>query len=407
MASLVFFKGGEPLKSRYRRFRIRTVEGIDDFASMEEVLERHYGKLAEKGERPADLVVVDGGIGQLGRARAVLSRHGFGDTDLIGLAKRDEIIVRESGELKLPRKSPALKLLQRVRDEAHRFAITYHRLLRDQRTTTSELDLVPGIGRIKKLSLLHHFGSVEAIRAAGPRTWPRSAASTARTWPTSSPTSRSSEKRGDDALRSTAPGTRPWTASWVTWPPSAGLARATLEAYQRDLIWAPAPLGRGRRPSAIPAGSRPRTCAPSCVERGGRAGARSRARLVSTLRSFGRFLAAEGLADQRSRRPPCRGPADRPHALPDALSVTQVERLLATVGGSEPRPLRDRAILEVLYGCGLRVSELCGMDLVDLDRREATVRVRGKGSKTRVVPVGAAGPARPSAAGSSRGGACC
>ncbi|MEZ4388712.1 MAG: excinuclease ABC subunit UvrC [Candidatus Krumholzibacteriia bacterium] len=167
VASLVTFKGGEPLKSRYRRFRIRTVAGVDDFASMEEVLERHYGKVAARGERPADLVVVDGGIGQLGRARAVLARHGFGDTDLIGLAKRDEIIVRESGELKLPRKSPALKLLQRVRDEAHRFAITYHRLLRDQRTTASELDLIPGIGRIKKLSLLHHFGSVEALREAG------------------------------------------------------------------------------------------------------------------------------------------------------------------------------------------------------------------------------------------------
>jgi excinuclease ABC subunit C len=167
VASLVTFRAGEPLKSRYRRFRIRTVEGVDDFASMEEVLDRHYGKLAARGERPADLVVVDGGIGQLGRARAVLSRHGFGDTDLIGLAKRDEVIVRESGELKLPRKSPALKLLQRVRDEAHRFAITYHRLLRDQRTTASELDLIPGIGRMKKLALLHHFGSVEALRTAG------------------------------------------------------------------------------------------------------------------------------------------------------------------------------------------------------------------------------------------------
>jgi excinuclease ABC subunit C len=168
VASLVFFKGGEPLKSRYRRFRIKTVEGVDDFASMEEVLDRYYGKLAAKDERPADLVVVDGGVGQLGRARAVLARHGFADTDLIGLAKREETIVRETGELSLSRKSPALKLLQRVRDEAHRFAITYHRLLRDQRTTASELDLIPGIGRVKKLSLLHHFGSVKAIRAATP-----------------------------------------------------------------------------------------------------------------------------------------------------------------------------------------------------------------------------------------------
>jgi len=168
VASLVYFKGGEPLKSRYRRFRIKTVEGVDDFASMEEVLDRYYGKLAGKEERPADLVVVDGGIGQLGRARSVLARHGFADTDLIGLAKREETIVRETGEVKLSRKSPALKLLQRVRDEAHRFAITYHRLLRDQRTTASELDLIPGIGRVKKLSLLHHFGSVKAIRNATP-----------------------------------------------------------------------------------------------------------------------------------------------------------------------------------------------------------------------------------------------
>ncbi len=166
VASLVFFRGGEPLKSRYRRFKIRTVEGPDDFASMEEVLDRHYGRLADEGERPADLVVVDGGVGQLGRARAVLARHGFADTDLIGLAKREETIVREDGELNLPRRSEALRLLQRVRDEAHRFAITYHRLLRDQRTTASELDLIPGIGRVKKLSLLHHFGSARAVAAA-------------------------------------------------------------------------------------------------------------------------------------------------------------------------------------------------------------------------------------------------
>lgn len=166
VASLVYFKGGEPLKARYRRFRIRIVTGPDDLASMEEVLDRHYRRLADTGKRPADLVVVDGGQGQLGRARAVLARHGFADTDLIGLAKREEIIVRESGELKLSRRSPALMLLQRVRDEAHRFAITYHRLLRDQRMSASELDRIPGIGRVKKLALLHRFGSVAAVRAA-------------------------------------------------------------------------------------------------------------------------------------------------------------------------------------------------------------------------------------------------
>ncbi len=166
VASMVWFKGGVPLKSRYRRFRIRTVAGIDDFASMEEVLTRFCRRLVEKEERPADLTVIDGGIGQLGRARAVLDHHGFADAEVIGLAKREETIVRLDGELKLPRTSEAIKLLQRVRDEAHRFAITYHRLLRDQRTTASELDRIPGIGRVKKLALLHHFGSVARMRTA-------------------------------------------------------------------------------------------------------------------------------------------------------------------------------------------------------------------------------------------------
>lgn len=166
VASLVYFKGGEPLKSRYRRFRLRTVEGVDDFASMREVLDRHYGRLAAAGGEPADLVVVDGGAGQLGVAREVLARHGFHGAQLIGLAKREETIHREGGTISLPRRSEALKLLQRVRDEAHRFAITYHRLLRDRRTTASELDLVPGIGATKKLALLHHFGSLARVRAA-------------------------------------------------------------------------------------------------------------------------------------------------------------------------------------------------------------------------------------------------
>jgi len=166
VASLVFFKGGKPLKSRYRRFRIKTVDGVDDFASMTEVLTRYYGKLVEKGESPADLVVVDGGQGQLSMARKVLASYGLHATQLIGLAKREETIHREGGKIQLSKRSEALKLLQRVRDEAHRFAITYHRLLRDRRTTHSELDLIPGIGRIKKLSLLHRFGSVAQIRQA-------------------------------------------------------------------------------------------------------------------------------------------------------------------------------------------------------------------------------------------------
>ncbi len=167
VASLVFFKAGKPLKSRYRRFRIKTVEGIDDFASMAEVLARYYGKLVEKELPPADLVMVDGGAGQLSAARAVLSELGLHEVQLIGLAKKQETIHREKSTINLPHSSEALKLLQRVRDEAHRFAITYHRLVRDKRTTASELDLIPGIGDMKKLALLHHFGSVAQIRKAG------------------------------------------------------------------------------------------------------------------------------------------------------------------------------------------------------------------------------------------------
>ncbi|MFO7652963.1 MAG: excinuclease ABC subunit UvrC [Candidatus Krumholzibacteriia bacterium] len=168
VGSLVYFRGGEPLKARYRRFRIRTVPGTDDLASMGEVLDRYYGRLAEQGEAPADLVMVDGGSGQVAVARRVLARHGFANTQLVGLAKREETIHRDGEEIRLPRSSSALKLLQRVRDEAHRFAITYHRLLRDRRTVASALDLVPGIGEVKKLSLLHRFGSLAGIARAAP-----------------------------------------------------------------------------------------------------------------------------------------------------------------------------------------------------------------------------------------------
>ncbi len=168
VGSLVFFRGGEPLKSRYRRFRIRTVAGVDDYAMMEEVLDRHCRRLRERQEEPADLVMVDGGAGQLGVARRVLTRHGFHATQLVGLAKREELVHVEGGgpPVRLPRGGEALRLLQRVRDEAHRFAISYHRLLRDQRTTASVLDAIPGIGRVKKLSLLHRFGSVAEIARA-------------------------------------------------------------------------------------------------------------------------------------------------------------------------------------------------------------------------------------------------
>ena len=121
------------------------MEGSDDYAMMREVLTRHYGRVARDGDRPADLVMVDGGPGQLAVARAVLDACGFATTEAVGLAKREEIVHRDGGRdpVALPGHSPARLLLQRVRDEAHRFAITYHRVLRDRRTVVSALDGIP------------------------------------------------------------------------------------------------------------------------------------------------------------------------------------------------------------------------------------------------------------------------
>ena len=163
-----------------------------------------------------------------------------------------------------------------------------------------------------------------------------------------------------------------------------GLAAATLEAYRRDIQklrrWAEE---NGHHQPAELEADQLRTF---LVERAAELAPRSRARLVSTLRSFGRFLVSDRLTDVDPAATLVGPKAGRP--LPDTLSVSQVEQLLGVVGGAEPRPRRDRAILEVLYGCGLRVSELCGLNLLDLDLREATLRVRGKGSKMRVLPLG-------------------
>lgn len=168
VGALVFFSAGMPLKSRYRRFRIKQVEGIDDFAMMQECLERYYSRLRDEDKLPADLVVVDGGAGQLGVAVKTLHRYGFVETAVIGLAKREEeIYVPGRAEtVRLPRSAGGLKLLQRIRDEAHRFAITYHRNLRDKETLTSVLDEIPGIGAAKRRGLLAHFGSADAVSKA-------------------------------------------------------------------------------------------------------------------------------------------------------------------------------------------------------------------------------------------------
>jgi len=177
VASMVVFEDGLPRKSDYRRFKIRTVAGQDDFASMEEAVRRRFtAYLAERAlpveERgrfsyPPSLVVIDGGAGQLGRAVAVLDELGL-DIPVVGLAKRLEEVYRpgEPAPLVVPRGSDALYLLQQVRDEAHRFAIGYHRKVRGRRMVDSLLDGVPGIGPKRKRALLRRFGSLKRMRTA-------------------------------------------------------------------------------------------------------------------------------------------------------------------------------------------------------------------------------------------------
>jgi excinuclease ABC subunit C len=181
VASMVVFEGGAPKKSDYRRFTIRTVEGSDDFASMAEVLARRYAqfeKQAEKSPYDADrdasfaalpnLVVIDGGPGQL--SAGIEPLRGFVDRGVavVSLAKRiEEVFFPGRPEpLRLAHDTPELQLLQRVRDEAHRFAITHHRIRRDKAMTESIMDELPGIGPARKRALLKHFGSPEAVLAA-------------------------------------------------------------------------------------------------------------------------------------------------------------------------------------------------------------------------------------------------
>ncbi len=180
VASMVAFRNGQPDRSNYRRYRITGVRGQDDFASMAEVIRRRYARvLLESGsETPSErlmvrlpgLVIVDGGRGQLGAARKELDALGLGRLPLIGLAKRHEEIHRldASEPLRLPADSGALKLLQRIRDEAHRFANGYHQLLMKRRMAESLLDDVEGLGPSRKAALLRTFGSLQRIRAAGP-----------------------------------------------------------------------------------------------------------------------------------------------------------------------------------------------------------------------------------------------
>ncbi len=168
VSSMVVFMDGKPKKSEYRKYRIRSVEGNDDFAAMKEVVRRRYTRaLAEKSELP-DLIIIDGGKGQLSSAYEVISELDLANTPMIGLAKRleDVYTVNSLDPLILPRSSSSLRLLQNIRDEAHRFAITFHRQLREKRTFQTELTEIPGVGKKTAIKLLEHFGSVEGVRAA-------------------------------------------------------------------------------------------------------------------------------------------------------------------------------------------------------------------------------------------------
>ncbi len=176
--SMVVFVGGRPRPDSYRRFKVRVAGRPNDYAMMHEVLSRRLAHgLAELGDPTLargkfsdfpDLILVDGGKGQLSVALRALEEHGLSGIEVAGLAKRDELVYRPGRRdpVRLPRESAALRLLQHIRDEAHRFAIEYHRRLRGKRTLSSLLDSVPGIGPKRKEILLSRFGSLEGLRRA-------------------------------------------------------------------------------------------------------------------------------------------------------------------------------------------------------------------------------------------------
>jgi excinuclease ABC subunit C len=171
VGSLVWFEGGRPRKAEYRRFRIKGFEGIDDFAAMKEVVTRYLTRRIEEKKQIPDLIVIDGGKGQLSAAvEAAQAIAGLERVAFIGLAKREEevFLPGQSDPLRLPRRSPSLRLLQRVRDEAHRFAVTYSRKRRAKRTITSELLRIPGVGPARRRVLLERFGSLAGVRTATP-----------------------------------------------------------------------------------------------------------------------------------------------------------------------------------------------------------------------------------------------
>ena len=169
VASMVVWETGRMKKADYRKFIIRTVEGNDDFASMREVITRRYGRLKEENSPRPGLVLVDGGLGQLHAAAEALEELGITDQPLASIAKREEWIYvygQEEEPVILDKFSPVLHLIQQVRDEAHRFAVTFHRTRRNASRLRSEIEDIPGIGKKTVEKLLKHFGSMERMRSA-------------------------------------------------------------------------------------------------------------------------------------------------------------------------------------------------------------------------------------------------
>ncbi len=171
VASMVVWEDGTMKKADYRKFQVKTVIGVDDFASMREVVQRRYSRLlADKKPFPS-LILIDGGLGQLSSAAAALSEIGVTLQPLASIAKREEIIYvhgHEEDPVVLDRRSPVLHLVQKIRDESHRFAVTYHRKRREMRDRENELDVIPGVGPRTRQRLLEHFGSVRGIKQAKP-----------------------------------------------------------------------------------------------------------------------------------------------------------------------------------------------------------------------------------------------
>jgi excinuclease ABC subunit C len=169
VASMVVWEKGAMNKSEYRKFQIKSVEGVDDFASMREVVTRRYRRLQEEHRPMPSLILIDGGLGQLHAAASALEELSFTSQPLAAIAKREEVIYvygQEDDPVVLDRHSPVLHLVQRIRDESHRFAVTYHRKRREMRDRDSDLLRIPGVGAQTRNRLITHFGSLRAIQFA-------------------------------------------------------------------------------------------------------------------------------------------------------------------------------------------------------------------------------------------------